>query len=310
MVRIRKVEERIASEYPEGKMRCPTHLSIGQELPAVAVGVFSMKKDLAVSTHRSHAHYLAKGGSLPKLIAELYGKVTGCSRGRGGSMHLTDLDCGFIASTAIVGNTIPIGVGLGLGQMISRNTGISIVFLGDGSTEEGSFYESVNFAAVKSLPVLFVCENNLYSVYSSLSVRQPKNRDISKLAQALGIRSKKTDSRDILSCISEVKNSIFYVRNCKKPFLIEIETYRWLEHCGPNCDDNLAYRPKRELESWKKLDPLSAIEDLLLRKDMLTKKKIDLFKKTIENEIDEAFLFAESSKFASENDGYNDVFKI
>ena len=168
MTRIRMVEEAIAERYSEGKMRCPTHLSIGQE--AVAVGVCSQltPADYAMSTHRAHAHYLAKGGDLNRLIAEIYGKKTGCSGGLGGSMHLIDRDIGFMGSTAIVGNTIPVAVGMGLAIQNLNEDRISCVFFGDGSTEEGAFYEAASFAALRSLPVLFICENNFFSVYSPL----------------------------------------------------------------------------------------------------------------------------------------------
>ena len=166
MKRIRHVEEKIAARYHEGKMRCPTHLSIGQEAVASAVGLSLRRDDFAISTHRAHAHYLGKGGNLQAMIAEIYGRATGCSGGRGGSMHLIDLSAGFVGSTAIVGNSIPIGVGLGLSAKLHGTEQISCVFLGDGAIEEGVFYESANFAVVKRLPVLFLCENNFYSVYS------------------------------------------------------------------------------------------------------------------------------------------------
>ena len=178
MLRIRLVEESIAERYSEEKMRCPTHLSIGQE--AISVGVCSNLsiEDKVLSTHRAHAHYLAKGGCLKSMLAEIYGKVTGCSKGMGGSMHLIDKSVGFMGSTAIVGNTIPVAVGLGLALKLKKEKLISCVFFGDAAVEEGVFFESINFAIIHNLPVLFICENNLYSVYSGLDVRQPKGRKI------------------------------------------------------------------------------------------------------------------------------------
>ena len=155
--RIRTVEEEIVKRYSEQEMRCPTHLSIGQELVPSIYAEFISTNDYAVSTHRAHAHYLAKGGNLKKMIAEIYGKVTGCSKGLGGSMHLIDESVGFMGSTAIVGGTIPIGVGLGLSIQIKNENKISTVFLGDGAIEEGVFYESLNFAVLRELPVLFIC---------------------------------------------------------------------------------------------------------------------------------------------------------
>ena len=174
MKKIRMTEERIAEEYPKGEIRCPTHLSIGQEAPAAMVSLATRKSDFAVSTHRSHAHYIGKGGNLERMICELYGKENGCSKGKGGSMHLIDTEVGFMGSSAIVGNSIPIGTGISLSLKLNGSNAITIVYLGEAATEEGVFYESINFAALEKLKVLFVCENNKYSVYSPLSVRQPE----------------------------------------------------------------------------------------------------------------------------------------
>src|SRR3990167_5343934 len=186
MLRIRMIEEAIAENYSKQKMRTPVHLSIGQEAAAAASGAVLRKTDYAVSSHRAHAHYFAKDGNLNAMIAELHGKVTGCSRGRGGSMHLIDQSVGFMGSTAIVGNTIPIGVGLGLSIHLSGDDRVSCIYLGDGAVEEGVFYESLNFAILKKLPILFICENNLYSVYTPLDKRQPAGRKIADFVHAIG----------------------------------------------------------------------------------------------------------------------------
>jgi len=186
MIYIRAVEESIADHYAEQEMRCPMHLSIGQEAPAAAVGLCLRDSDYVVSTHRGHAHYLARGGDLNAMIAELYGKVTGCARGRGGSMHLVDSRVGFMGTTAIVGNSIPVGIGLAKAIQLDGGDAVACIFLGDAAIETGSFYESANFAATEGLPVLFVCENNLYSVYTSLQARQPLERKIHELASAIG----------------------------------------------------------------------------------------------------------------------------
>ncbi len=211
--KIRRTEEEIANRYSEQEMRCPTHLSIGQELVPSIYAQFITKEDYAVSTHRAHAHYLAKGGNLKAMLAEIYGKKTGCSHGMGGSMHLIDKSVGFMGSTAIVGGTIPIGVGLGLSIQIKNEEKISTVFLGDGATEEGVFYESLNFTALKSLPVLFICENNLYSVYTKLEDRQPKNRKIHQLALAIGIEATHANGYDIEDTYFKLEKAI---RFCKK----------------------------------------------------------------------------------------------
>ena len=160
MLKIRLVEEEIVKRYSSSQMRCPTHLSIGQEAVPAALGLNVTNKDYAISTHRGHGHYIGKGGNIRSMIAEIYGKSTGCSKGRGGSMHLIDRKVGFMGTSAIVGNSIPVGVGFGLSSKIKKTNQISCVFFGDGATEEGAYYESLNFAVLKKLPVLFICENN------------------------------------------------------------------------------------------------------------------------------------------------------
>lgn len=292
-LRIRLVESRIAERYSEGNMRCPVHLSIGQEIPSAIFQQVAQPGDSAISTHRAHAHYLAMGGDLPKMIAEIYGKVTGCSKGRGGSMHLIDLEKGFLGSSAIVGNSIPIGVGVGYAKKLKQDDSISFIFLGDGAIEEGSFYESANFAAVHKLPVVFVVENNLYSVYTGLSARQPAGRSISNLASAIGLHCDSADDSEFLDCYSKLSSLTNYARNGKGPALIEIKTYRKLEHCGPNDDDNLGYRPKVELVELKDRDLIAALEKVL----SLSESDIYAIKTEIYTEIDNAFEFAESSPF-------------
>ena len=188
MTRIRMVEEEIAKRYPEQQMRCPVHLSIGQEAAAVGVCAALQPTDWAFSGHRNHAHYLAKGGNLKAMLAEIYGKATGCCGGKGGSMHLTDQASGFIGATPIVGSTVPIAVGAALTAQREGKGRVVVVFLGDGAMEAGVVHESLNFAALKKLPILFACENNLYSVYSPLDVRQPNQRTISDLAAGHGVK--------------------------------------------------------------------------------------------------------------------------
>lgn len=305
MLRIRLVEEEIASRYSEWKMRCPTHLSIGQEAVAAGVGTLLRDDDFVVSTHRSHAHYLGKGGNLKRMIAELYGKETGCSGGRGGSMHLIDESVGFKGSTAIVGNTIPIGVGLALSIQLGGSDQVSCIYIGDGSTEEGVFYESVNFAAVRGLPVLFLCENNLYSVYSSLSVRQPKDRKIYEMVKALGIESNHGDGNHVDEVFNIGKNAIDKIRETGKPQFLEFSTYRWREHCGPNYDNNIGYRSEDEFEEWKKKDPILRLRNKLNIGEAENNKMVE----TIKSEINEAFEFAENSAFPDENTMYNYIYK-
>ncbi|MER2492197.1 thiamine pyrophosphate-dependent dehydrogenase E1 component subunit alpha [Catenovulum sediminis] len=294
ILRIRLVEEEIAKRYPEQKMRCPTHLSIGQE--AVAVGVSSILTchDKVYSSHRAHAHYLAKGGSLSKLIAELHGKTTGCTGGRGGSMHLSDLDVGFVASTAIVANSIPLAVGSALNQKLSQKDELTVSYFGDGATEEGVYYEAANFAAVKKLPVLFICENNQYSVYSPLYPRQPMNRSICDLGQEIGLKAISVDGNDVKSVIRATQTLYTHIKEGKGPALLECFTYRHREHCGPYFDDDLNYRPKEEVEYWLKKDPLVLLEMSLDNNELWKTTKQQMFDELID-EIAQAFTFAEDS---------------
>ncbi|NGX34822.1 MAG: Acetoin:2,6-dichlorophenolindophenol oxidoreductase subunit alpha [Candidatus Anoxychlamydiales bacterium] len=302
MLRIRLIEEEIANEYSKGYMRCPTHLSIGQE--AIAVGVCSCLKDndYVLSNHRAHAHYLAKGGSLKKMLSEIMGKESGCSSGRGGSMHIVDLEKGFLGSTPIVAGTIPVAVGVALSSQMKNEDSITVVFLGEGATEEGVFSESLNFAALKELPIIFVCENNFYSVYSPIHVRQAKNRDRVKIAKAHGLYSKKEENgNDVLKVYSTMQESIEVIRKNKTPVYLEFDTYRFREHCGPNIDDDLSYRPKKEYEYWLKNCPISNFEKFLINKNVVTKKDLSQIKEKILLEIKKTFEWAKNSNFSSFN---------
>jgi len=229
---------------------------------------------------------------LKKMIAELYGKETGCTGGRGGSMHLCDLDAGFMASTAIVANSIPLAVGHALHMKTQKMHSVAVTYFGEGATEEGAFYESLNFAVLKSLPVVFACENNRYSVYSPLSVRQPKGRSIKTLAESIGARAQEVDGNNAV----DVVNAMIDAKQCALkgdgPVLLECHTYRHREHCGPNWDDDLGYRPIEEVEAWLDKDPLKVFEQAFegeLNKPSL----VDGIRK----EIDNAFSLAEQANF-------------
>lgn len=305
---IRETEEQIAARYSEQKMRCPTHLSVGQEAAAVGACMALNIKDLAVSTHRAHAHYLAKGGNLSAMIAEIHGKETGCSQGRGGSMHLTDPSVGFVASTAIVGNSIPIGVGLALNLQLNNAPEIVVIFLGDGSVEEGAFYESACFAAVRGLPVLFVCENNMYSVYSPLHVRQPAGRKIYEMVRGLGLEAAHADGNDVLETLSTTCDAISYIKSNQSPFFLELKTYRWLEHCGPNYDNHIGYRSEEEFNKWRLKDPISAFERHLITDCMVSHQTIIDIKTQIKNQVDQAFEEAEQASFPSSEKAFSGLF--
>lgn len=308
MKRIRIVEEAIADRYEEWRMRCPTHLCIGQEAVGAAVGMALRTDDYAVGTHRSHGHYLGKGGSLEKMLAEIHGKATGCSAGKGGSMHLIDREVGFMGSTAIVGGTIPVGVGLALAARLRGTDQVSCVFFGDGSVEEGVFYESINFAVLKKLPVLFICENNLYSVYSPLHVRQPPGRNITDMAAAMGIPSRAGDGNDGREVYAMAAEAIASLRAGGGPRLFEFATYRWREHCGPNFDNDIGYRSEEEFQGWKKRDPVGLLERGLKEQRLLTSADIRKMENTLTAEVERAFAFALGSPFPRPEEAFTDLY--
>lgn len=309
MLLIRHVEESISAHYGKQKMRCPTHLSSGQEGVPASLSVLLTHQDYAVSTHRGHAHYLGKGGEIDGLIAELHGKATGCSKGIGGSMHLIDTRVGFMGTTAIVGNTIPIGVGLGLSIKTLSEHKISVIFLGDGSLEEGVFYESMNFAVLHKLPVLFVCENNFYSVYSPLSVRQPQGRSIAQLVEGMGCNVAVGDGNDILSAYPILSQAVSHVRSGKGPFFVELTTYRHREHCGPFFDDDLEYRPTQEREEWFEKDPISLFSQHLMEQGWLDTATITAQRERIQSIVDSAFEKAEQAPYPEGIDLHDLVYK-
>ncbi len=298
MLRIRLVEEKIAEIYPEQEMRCPVHLSVGQEAPAVGVCRALGKDDFALSTHRSHAHYLAKGGNLKAMLSELYGRETGCCGGKGGSMHLNDPSIGFYA-VPIVGSTIPIGVGIALGFKIQKKSEVSVAFFGDAATEEGVLSESLNYAALCKLPVIFICENNLYSVYSPLSVRQPAERNLIDIAKAHGVEAFKCDGNDVEAVFNATRKAVEKARIGGGPTLLELSTYRFYEHCGTNFDNHLGYRSEEEYNSWKAKDPLKRLALKLVEDDNF-KLEIEQMTKEINLEIADAFAFAKSAPYPDE----------
>lgn len=308
MLRIRLIEESIATTYSDQEMRCPVHLSIGQEAPAVGVCKALHHHDVVMSGHRCHAHYLAKGGALKPMIAELYGKSTGCTRGKGGSMHLVDIAAGFLAAAPIVASTIPIAVGTAFSAKRRGMDRITAVFFGEGATESGAFHESLNLAALHKLPIIFVCENNLYSVYSPLSVRQPDGREIVTVAQSLGVAADGLDGNDISACYAAANTAVAQVRNGNGPYLLEFATYRWREHCGPNFDDELGYRTLEEATAWQSKCPILRAEQRLSNEG----SDIELLRKTAQTEIaaeiGEAFEYARKSSFPDASEAYQRVY--
>tara|TARA_Y100000766_G_C18892071_1_gene599057 strand:+ start:732 stop:1691 length:960 start_codon:yes stop_codon:yes gene_type:complete len=307
MQRIRLVEEKIAAEYHKEEMRCPVHLSIGQEAVPAGISELLSKDDHVVSAHRSHAHYLAKGGDLNKMISELFGKVTGCAGGKGGSMHLIDPKVNVTAAVPIVGSSISIGTGVGFGIKKLGLDNVVVVYFGDGATEEGAFSESLDFAALFELPVLFVCENNLYSVYTNLSTRQAQDRNLQKISEGHAVYSLIGDGNDVMDVYATSRKALDYIKNEKRPALVEFKTYRWLEHCGPNCDDHLSYRKENELLNWKRKCPIDQIVKVLLNQGH-SLDEIKDHERSLSQEIEEAFLYARESAFPDSKKLYSKIY--
>jgi TPP-dependent pyruvate/acetoin dehydrogenase alpha subunit len=263
MVVIRAAEERIGDMVTARAIRCPCHLAIGQEAPAVGVALHLRPTDRVFGAHRSHAHYLALGGSLHRLMAEVQGKSTGASRGMGGSMHLIDRAHGLYGTVPIVGATIPIAVGAGLAAKMDAAGDIAVSFFGDGATEEGSFHESMNLAAVLRAPVLFVCENNLFSSHLHIQLRQPKN-SIARFAEAHQVPWVRVDGNNVVAVAEAARSTIEAIRAGEGPRFIEAVTYRWRGHVGPGEDEDVGVKRKDNLASWKRRDPIRRLVDALV----------------------------------------------
>jgi len=289
--RIRRVEEEIARIYPSDKIKSPVHLSIGQEFVAVGVCDVLQPTDIVSPTYRGHAAYLAKGGDLNGMMAELYGKATGVAGGKGGSMHLIDMHHNVIGASAVVGTTIPIAVGYALSFRRRKTGQVAVAFFGDGATEEGVFGESINFAALHRLPVLFVCENNGLAIHTATGRRWATQQLCARVA-TYGIPAHRIESGDVIELRAMAAAAVTAMRNGDGgPVFIECLTYRWREHVGPNEDYDAGYRSRDELQPWLANDQVDVVGR---RIDGARRAAIDA---EIENEIAAAISFAEESPF-------------
>lgn len=306
MVKIRIFDEKLADIYYLEEMRTPVHFSIGQE--AVAVGVcYSLKDDDVVfASHRSHAAYFAKGGSAFGMVAELYGKDTGVCKGRAGSAHLSDPEKNMF-SAPIVGEMAPVAVGAALSFSMDKCGRVAVVFFGDAAIEEGVVLESINFAVLKRLPVIFVCENNFYSTHTHIRFRQP-DIPIYKRVKGFGIESYKVDGNNVTKVYSLAKRLIGECRDMNGPFFLECVTYRYREHVGPNFDFYNPYRSKEEVMYWMKRCPIKRLERLLLSRQIVDLKEIDAIKEGINKEVEDAILYARDSNWPDKNTLTEDVY--
>jgi pyruvate dehydrogenase E1 component alpha subunit len=300
MMRIRIAEESLAELYrDEQEMRTPTHFSIGQEATPVGVSAALNRDDVSYGSHRCHAPYLAKGGDLNAMVAELYGKENGCAHGRGGSVHLNDPRVGYLGSTAILGEAIALAVGSAWAFAMDGTSRVEAAFFGDGATEEGVFWECINFAVVRRVPVLFVCENNLYSTHTGLHVRQPRELPIYQRVAAQGLPAVQVDGNDVFAVHRLAQEAVAEMRAGKGPFFIEAATYRWREHVGPLWDYDWGYRTKDEVDAWMARCPIQRATAVVLEQGRCTEAEIAGWREEIQAEVDRAVVHAKASPFPS-----------
>lgn len=307
MEKIAMTENAIADRYYENvrKMHTPIHLCNGQEAVAVGVCENLKKGDMVFSNHRCHGHYLAKGGDLKRMIAELYSRKTGCCKGKGGSMHLCDVEAGVSLSSGIVAGNVSIATGYALGNQLKGNSNISCVFFGDGASEEGSVYESICFAKIKNIPILYVCENNLYAINTAYELREPKKYITDKFAEILSV--KVVDGNDIEAVYDSANDAIDRIRRGQGPVMLEYLTYRTRAHhnIGNGIDGHK--RTQEEWDMWNERNPIKLAEKRLVEMDEKYIVCIENYRKEIEKEIEKAFKFAEESSFPDAVELWEDV---
>jgi TPP-dependent pyruvate/acetoin dehydrogenase alpha subunit len=304
LLRIRRVEERVALVYPSDKIKSPVHLSIGQEAVATGVCEALAPRDVAFGTYRSHALYLAKGGDMRAMIAELFGKQTGCAKGKGGSMHLVDAARGVMGTSAVVGTTVANAVGYAYAMKHLGRDSVVVSFFGDGATDEGVWHESLGFAALKKLPILFVCENNRYAIHTHQRQRQSQDA-ITARARGYGVPAERIEDNDVLTIHARTESVVARLRAGEPgPFFFECMTYRWREHVGPNEDYQLGYRTRDEARPWLDGDQVARLARMLEDGE---RRRIEA---DVEREVDDAFDFAEKSPFPNVAELWTDVYRV
>jgi TPP-dependent pyruvate/acetoin dehydrogenase alpha subunit len=301
MYLIRRVEETIIHLYPTDKIKSPVHLSIGQESVSASVCAHLRGTDVAFGNYRGHALYLAKGGDVRRMMAELYGKADGCARGKAGSMHLVDTAVNMMGTSAIVATALPQAVGYALALKMRRSDAVVALFFGEGATDEGVFHESMNFAALKRLPILFVCENNQYAIYSHVRDRMA-GPGLCERSRAYGIPAQRVDNGDALAILEAAGTALAAVRAGEGPRFLECMTYRWRDHVGPGEDRIHRYRPDEELDRWIREDQLERLGRLL---DPAERERIH---RSVEDEIAAAIAFAEESPYPADQEIFDHVF--
>ena len=304
MVEIRLFEEKVFELYGQNLVPGTIHLYTGEE--AIAVGVCStlQKEDYITSTHRGHGHCIAKGAELKRTMAEILGKKTGYCKGKGGSMHIADFNIGMLGATAVVGAGLPIAVGAGLSVKLRGTDQVVACFFGEGASNQGTFHESINMASTWKLPVIFVCENNLYA----MGTRQSRVMNIENIADravAYGIPGVVVDGNDVLAVYEATQRAVERARKGEGPTLIECKTYR---HKGHSRVDPAKYRPKEEVEEWLAKDPIKRFKEKLLQTNTLTESEIQQIEKDVSDEIEEAVKFAVESPYPAPEEAIDDVY--
>ena len=311
MKRIRLCEESLIEPIINGEIQCPVHLYSGEEAVATGVCLALSKEDMVFGNHRSHGHFLAKGGSMAEMIAEIYGKESGCSRGRGGSMHLIDPENGVVGVTPIVAGSVSLATGSALASKIRKETKVSVAFFGDGASGEGGLFESLNFASLKKLPIIFICENNLYSTH--LPVSQIRvGRKISEIARPFDIKSYTADGNDVLEVYRLAKRAVGLCRKGEGPVFIEFLTYRLRGHVGPSDTirgNHHDIRPKEQIKEWKQRDPLLVFKRYLTENGYFNEAEINDIDKMCTKEVDDANLLAIEGNYPDKSELTKYVFK-
>lgn len=298
---IRKSEEKIIELYDTNKIKSPVHLSIGQEAIAVGVSLALSKEDIIFSNYRGHAHYMARGGNLKEMWAELYGKNNGSSRGKAGSMHLSDWSVNFMTTSAIVTSAVPEAVGYAYAQKYKNECGIVICYHGDGAVDEGVYWESLNFASLHQLPILFVCENNKYAIYTHQDKRMLGDSIVER-ANSFGIKSSRVNGLSTEDFFNSTNESLDKIKNNEGPILIECLTTRWRDHVGPGEDRHIKFRSDKDLDCAIKNDDLKNLEKLLL------KEEVEEIQNKVDIELNEAINYAEKSSFPKISEIKEDVY--
>jgi pyruvate dehydrogenase E1 component alpha subunit len=304
MLEIRFFEEKVFDLYAQNLVSGTIHLYLGEE--AVAVGVCSIlrKDDYITSTHRGHGHCIAKGAELKRTMAEILGKKTGYCKGKGGSMHIADFSIGMLGATAVVGAGLPIAVGAGLSAKLRKTDQVVACFFGEGASNQGTFHESINMASTWKLPVIFVCENNLYAMGTRQSTVMAIE-NVADRAVAYGIPGVVVDGNDVLAVYEATQRAVERARKGEGPTLIECKTYR---HKGHSRVDPAKYRPKEEVEEWLAKDPIKRFKEKLLQTNTLTESEIQQIEKEVSDEIEEAVKFAMESPYPAPEEALEDVY--